>query len=330
MRIGCLGAARIAPNALINPAKVRGGAVLQAVAARDRVRAEAFAREHGFARVADDYAALVAADDVDLVYNALPINLHAEWSIRALEAGKHVLCEKPFAMNAGEAGAMQDAAVKSGKRLIEAFHYRYHPAFIQCLAWLAGGAIGAVRHVEAVFNVPISDNDGAEIRHLPRTGGGSFMDLGCYPLSWTLMVMGASPERVEAAATLTPRGVDETMKATLAFVGGASARISCSMALDTRFAARMTITGETGEIGFVNPLAPQFDARLTLTVNGKTTTAPVTRLATYAFQLDAVLTALETDGPTLPTEGAAILRQQQTLDAVYAAAGLANLRATED
>ena len=325
MRIGCLGAARIAPPALIHPAHVRGGTTLQAVAARDTSRAEVFSGRHGFARAEADYAALIAAPDIDLIYNALPIHLHASWSIKALEAGKHVLCEKPFAMNADEAAAVIDAASSAGKRVVEAFHYRYHPGFKQLLAWIDAGAIGRVTAINGAFNVPIPDRDGTEIRHLPETGGGAFMDLGCYPLSWTLMVMGAAPAKVEAIATLTARGVDESIKTRLTFEHGVDAEIEASMAPGQGFVAIFTVTGETGEISFQNPLAPHMGSNLTLTAGGRTETARVSRISTYTYQLDAVIDALET-GAALPTEGVAILRQQQTLDAIYQAAGLRHLR----
>ena len=122
VRIGCLGAARITPPALVAPAKARHDVALTAIAARDPKRAEVFAREHGFERAEQSYEALIDASDIDLIYNALPVNGHAEWSIRALNAGKHVLCEKPLAMNLREAETMANAAVRSGRRLIEAFH----------------------------------------------------------------------------------------------------------------------------------------------------------------------------------------------------------------
>lgn len=327
MRIGCLGAAKIAPSALVHPANVRGDAILQAVAARDPARAAAFAERHGFAEALDSYEAVVTSPDVDLVYNPLPINLHAEWTIRALEAGKHVLCEKPFAMNAAEAHAVLEAASASGGRVIEAFHYRYHPVFAQVLAWIEAGEIGAVRRVDAVFNVHIDDAGGTEIRHLPETGGGAFMDLGCYPLHWVLSVMNRAPVSVSATAETTPRGVDERMTAQLEFDDGVQAHLSSSMAKGEPFAATLTVTGETGEISVLNPLAPHMGAQLTLTAAGETTHAPIDRLSTYTYQLGAVLDALKTGEP-LATEGEMIMRQQRAIDAVYAAAGLAQLRET--
>ena len=222
--IGLLGAARITETAIVRPVQVTPQCQLRAIAARDRGRADAYAKRHKVADVFDTYDELIAADSVDLVYNPLPINLHAEWTIKALKAGKHVLCEKPFAMNADEAQAMLDAAAESGKRLIEAFHYRYHPAFDTCLNWLAADEIGELREIHAVFDVHIKD-DGHEIRHRVETGGGAMMDLGCYPLHWALSVTGEAPSQIDATAELTPAGVDESLQASLTFPSGVSAHL---------------------------------------------------------------------------------------------------------
>jgi len=325
MRIGCLGAARITPNAIIHPVRVRPGAVLQSIAARDPARARSFAEAHGFKRHDADYAALVSAPDVDVVYNALPVNLHAEWSIRALQAGKHVICEKPFAMNVREAAQVLAAARAAGKRVIEAFHYRYHPGFLQALAWIDAGEIGLVSSVDAVFNIGIDDRGGTEIRHLPETGGGAFMDLGCYPLSWTLNMLRMRPVHVDAKASLTPRGVDEKMDATLTFPGAVTARLSASMAAGEAFQARLHVKGSKGEILFINPLAPHHGGVLTLKAGPKTLSPRISRISTYTWQLDTIVYALEAQMP-LPTEGEAIIMQQEVLDGVYAAAGLKALR----
>lgn len=325
MRIGCLGAARITPNAIVHPARVRPGAVLQSIAARDPARARSFAEAHGFKRHDADYAALVNSPDVDIVYNALPINLHAEWSIRALQAGKHVICEKPFAMNVREASQVLAAARAAGKRVIEAFHYRYHPGFLQALAWMDAGEIGLVSSIDAVFNVGIDDRGGTEIRHLPETGGGAFMDLGCYPLSWTLNMLRMRPVHVDAKASLTPRGVDEKMEATLTFPGAVRVRLSASMAAGEAFQARLHVKGSKGEILFVNPLAPHHGGVLTLKAGPKTLSPRISRISTYTWQLDTILYALEAQLP-VPTEGEAIVMQQEVLDGIYAAAGLNVLR----
>ncbi len=319
--IGLLGAARITREAVVDPVKVTPHCQLTVISARDQSRAIAYAKQHGVAEVAASYDQLVSSERVDLVYNPLPINLHAEWTIKALQAGKHVLCEKPFAMNTDEAQTMLTAAESSGKRLIEAFHYRYHPAFETCLAWLAADEIGEVREIHAAFNVHIKDN-GTEIRHRVETGGGAMMDLGCYPLHWALTVMGEAPRDVEASATLTSTGVDEMLQAQLSFRSGVTAHLSTSMAAGAKFRAEMRVIGTKGEIEFINPLAPHRGARLR-TIAGRE--AEISPISTYTWQLAAVIKALQL-GTQLPTEGEMILRQQAALDAVYDAAGLRHLR----
>ncbi len=326
MRIGLLGAARITSEAIIAPARVMPSAVLQGVAARDRRRAKAFAQQHGVATIFDDYASLVNATDIDLIYNALPINLHAEWTIKALQARKHVLCEKPLAMNVDEAKRMVEVASVSGVRLIEAFHHYHHPTFQIFLDWISSGAIGDIREIEAEFNVSIADN-GADIRHRPEAGGGAMMDLGCYPVNWALSVTNALPSSITASASLTPSGVDESMTAQLVFANGITAKLAASMAPDHPFSATLRVVGAKGEINFSNPLAPHTGASLQMTLDDQLTTAPSNRISTYTHQLSTVLDAIEADTP-LPMEGSGLLRQQETLDAIYAAAGLEHLRNT--
>ena len=319
--IGLLGAARITREAIVDPVKVTPQCQLAIIAARDESRAKAYARQHGVAESAASYDQVLASERVDLVYNPLPINLHAELTIKALQAGKHVLCEKPFAMNADEAQAMLTAAESSGKRLMEAFHYRYHPAFETCLEWLAADEIGELRDIHAAFDVHIKDN-GTEIRHRVETGGGAMMDLGCYPLHWALTIMGEAPRDVEATATLTSAGVDETLQARLSFGSGATAHLSTSMAEGAKFRAVLRLIGTNGEIEFINPLAPHAGARLRTKAGREAEISPI---STYTWQLAAVLKALQL-GTELPTEGKMILRQQAALDAVYDAAGLRHLR----
>lgn len=327
LKIGILGAARIAPKAVCAPATVISRCALAGVAARNKQRASLFAEEHGISAVYDSYESLIESDEIDLIYNPLPINLHAEWTIRALEAGKHVLCEKPFAMNFDEAKAMQAAADKSGKRLIEAFHYRYHPVFEACRDWIAAGRIGDITRVDASFNVQIRDSD-EEIRQLPETGGGAMMDLGCYPLSWVLNLLGTELSLVDATAELTSRGVDESMRVRMQHPSGAWAHLTTTMAQGTPFNAEMTIAGTDGLIYFQNPLAPHTNGSLSLRkADGSEVDQfrPVSPVSTYTWQLAAIVSALETGSP-LPTEGDIILRQQEMLDAIYEDAGLRSLR----
>lgn len=321
LKIGILGAARIAPWAIIFPSQVIPTTNCVAIAARDRSRAEVFAATHNIPRVYDSYADVVADPEIDLIYNPLPIHLHAEWSIKALETGKHVLCEKPFAMNIDEANAMQTAAKNNGKRIIEAFHHRYHPAHIALLNWAQSGKIGDVRKIQAVFNVHIKD-DGQEIRHRVETGGGAMMDLGCYPLNWVLNVLDQSPIKVEAEATLTPAGVDETMVADLYFENGAVAKISTMMSEGTERMMQLHVIGESGSITFENPVAPHLRGKLSCSDGS---IAEVSPISTYTHQLAAIASSLRS-GAELPTEGNSITRQQKVLDEIYIAAGLRHLR----
>ncbi|MEM9937493.1 MAG: Gfo/Idh/MocA family oxidoreductase [Pseudomonadota bacterium] len=321
LRIGLLGAARITPKAIIDPARVIPQTQVTTIAARDPERAASFAAKHGIQDVLRSYDDLIAADDIDLIYNALPINHHASWTIKALRAGKHVLCEKPFAMNTDEANAMLAASEASGKRLIEAFHYRYHPAFETCLDWVRSGKIGEIKNIDAFFNVAIKDN-GHEIRHQIATGGGAMMDLGCYPLHWILTLMGDTPTEVEARAELTPNGVDETMNAALTFKKGAKTYLSSSMGPEVLTKADLVVLGSEGEITFRNAIAPHGGASLTCSDGSVARISPV---STYTYQLEALFDGLQS-GTALPTEGEMIVRQQKVLDQVYEAAGLRNLR----
>lgn len=206
LRIGILGAARIAPVAVIRPAQATGVAQVVAVAARDPERARAYAAEHAIPNVADDYAALIAHPEVDAIYNALPASRHADLTIAALEAGKPVLCEKPFAMTLAEAQRMVSVAEQRGLVLMEAFHYRFHPLFARVLEIVASGEIGDVRRLEAVFSTSI-EATATELRYDPTLGGGALMDLGTYCLHWVRTVVGAEPEVRAAKAMIGATGV---------------------------------------------------------------------------------------------------------------------------
>ncbi len=324
MRIGLLGAAKITSEAIVEPAATLPNVTLQGIATRDPRRSTDFADEHGIATVFDSYSDLVSSPDIDLVYNALPVSLHAKWSIAALQNGKHVLCEKPLAMNAAEVGRMLVAAEVSGARLIEAFHYRYHPAFITFLKWIAEKRIGEIQKLDSYFNVAIRD-DGTEIRHRPETGGGAMMDLGCYPVHWVRTVMDAEPVSISVEAVLTPSGVDESMLVQLTFDGNVMASVSASMAEGQDSSSMIHVLGERGEISFENPLKPYIGSTLVITMDNDKESATIDPRSTYHHQLSATCSALG-NGELLPTEGQCVLHQQKVLDRIYAAAGLSGLR----
>ena len=219
IRMGILGAAKIAPKAFIESATRRDDCEIVCVAARDSARASAYAAEHGIPEIAESYEALIARPDIDLIYNALPPHRHADLTIAALEAGKAVLCEKPFAMNAAEARRMVEASRRTGRPLVEAYHYRFHPMFLNVLEQVQSGAIGKLCAIRSEFSVAIKYRPG-ELRHDPALGGGALMDLGCYALHWARIVAGSEP-----AVRSAPRMVARRWAMTIA-VRPASRRTS--------------------------------------------------------------------------------------------------------
>ena len=215
MRIGILGAARIAPSALIKPAQGNAEVVVAAVAARDASRARAFAAKHGIARVHDSYEALIADPDLDAVYIPLPNSLHGRWTRAALAAGKHVLCEKPFTANAAEAREIAELAAKSDRVVMEAFHYRYHPLTLRVEQIIASGELGKLQRVEAALCFPLPKF--SDIRYDYSLAGGATMDAGCYAVHMVRTFGGSTPEVVSAQAKLRDPQVDRAMTAELRF-----------------------------------------------------------------------------------------------------------------
>lgn len=317
LRIGVLGAAKIAPMAMIAPARATGVATVVAIAARDPARARAFAAEHGVPEVCETYEALIARPDIDAVYNALPPSRHADLSIAALKAGKHVLCEKPFAMTATEARAMVAAAETSGKVLMEAFHYRYHPLFVRVVEILGSGELGEIRELAAVFQTNLVD-DGAEIRYERDLGGGALMDIGTYPLHWVRTAVGAEPSVARAGGVFGRGGIDHSTQADLVFPNGATATISCSMVEPTPMAS-LEVVGTLGRLKAINPLAPQMGHLLEVrAAEGEARRETFSRDPTYDFQLRAFVDAVR-GGPPPLTSGADSIAQMVLIDAVSAA-----------
>ena len=319
LRIGILGAARIAPMALVRPARRVPEAAVVAVAARDAQRAQAFAAKHGIALVHPTYDALLADPAIDAIYNPLPNSLHCEWSIRALQAGKHVLCEKPIAANAAEATRMAEAAAHSGRVLMEAFHWRYHPLAARMREIIDAGEIGAVRHIEAHFCIPLLRP--GDIRYHLDLAGGATMDVGCYAISILRFLAGAEPEVVDAAARLSSPGVDRYMEARLRFADGRSGRITCALLSAILLRASARVGGTAGELAVLNPIAPQFFHRLSVRTERGTRSERVRGEATYVYQLRAFVAAVRSHAP-LPTGARDAIANMRVIDAIYAKAGL--------
>jgi len=324
LRIGILGAARIAPMALLRPAHQVPEASVAAVAARDPARARAFAAKHGIPRVHDSYDALIADRELDAIYNPLPNSHHCEWTIRALRAGKHVLCEKPIAANAAEAERMAQAATESGRVLVEAFHWRYHPLAARMREILAGGAIGRVQHLEAWLCFPMLSP--GDIRWRLDLAGGALMDAGCYPVSMVRHLAKATdensePEVVSARSWLRAPQVDRRTEAELRFADGRSAKIGCSLLSHTLLWTSIRVRGDGGEMRVANPIAPHFWNRLQVRSARGTSSERVRGDATYTHQLRAFVDAVRRGTP-VPTDPRDAIANMRVIDAIYRAAGL--------
>jgi len=315
-RIGLLGASKIARTAVLAPLKSDARFVVAAVAARDLSRARAYADEHGISAVADSYEAIIARDDVDVVYNGLPPVGHAPWSIAALRAGKAVLCEKPFARDANEARAMVSAARTSGRPLLEAFHYRFHAVIRHAESLVRNGALGALHTGAAEFNVPIAKAPG-ELRWSRELGGGAMMDLGCYPLHAMRTLTGAEPQIASARGEFDEGGADASMHAELVFPGGVSVSIGCSMLAPLHISLRLD--GARGRMEIVNFIAPQHGCRFTTTIDGESVVQPTDGPSTYAAQLGHLHDVLT--GAAAPlTGGSDAIATMTAIDAIYGAA----------
>jgi len=244
LRLGILGCANIARQFARDVAPSQAVRVV-AVASRTADTAKAFAAANGIGRHHGSYEALLADAGIDAVYVPLPNSLHGEWAIKAAASGKHVLCEKPLALDIGEAEAMFDAAQGHGVMLLEAYPYYFQPQTGDMLALLHGGAIGSVRSVQASFGFTVS-NPQDNIRMKPELGGGALLDAGSYALSLIRLAMGLAPQRVQADATWSASGVDISLMATLHYADGRRAQLSCAM--DTANHRRAIIMGSQGTI----------------------------------------------------------------------------------
>lgn len=317
LRIGILGAARIAPGALIEPSASIDTIEITRIAARDRARAEAFAANHRIANVAETYEELIAADDVDVVYNPLPMSLHAEWSIRAMQAGKDVLCEKPFSSNAAEAEEMVRVAQETGRVLCEAFHYWYHPMFQRILSEVASGRIGDLVRLEGHFNTDIPKPD---LRWEYATSGGSTMDLGCYPIHWVRSVAGEEPTVVSASAEEGPEKIDAALSAEFSFPSGTTGYIHSAMN-DPAGKIFLTIEGTKGRIIADNPVAPQRSNTLTIETEAGVSSGSVVAGTTYHHMMRAFVDHVRLGSP-YPTMSQDSINNMRVIDAAYEAAGL--------
>lgn len=319
IRIGILGAARIAPSALVAPARECADVDVAAVAARDVTRARAFADRHRIARVHDSYEALISDPGLDAVYNPLPNGLHGKWTRAALDAGKHVLCEKPFTANTAEAREIAELASKSDRVVMEAFHYRYHPLTLRAEEIIASGVLGELDRVEAAFCFPLPKF--SDIRYDYALAGGATMDAGCYAVHMVRIFGGSTPEVVAAQAKLRGPDVDRAMTAELRFAGGHTGLIRCSMWSSNLLRVSARVVGSRGVMDVVNPVLPHLFHRLTVRSSGGRKVEHFPRRTSYAYQLDAFAAAVLRGEPVKTTPQDAI-ENMAVIDKIYRAAGL--------
>ncbi|MCV7092532.1 Gfo/Idh/MocA family protein [Mycobacterium interjectum] len=319
IRFGILGAANIAPQALVNPAKHHGEVEVAAVAARDAARGQAFANKHGIARVHDSYDALIADPNLDAIYIPLPNGLHGRWTRAAVAAGKHVLCEKPFTANAAEAREIAELAANSDRVVMEAFHYRYHPLSRRVEEIIASGELGELKRVQAALCFPLPKF--SDIRYNYSLAGGATMDAGCYAVHMVRTFGGSTPEVVSAQAKLRDPRVDRAMTAEVKFAGGHTGRVRCSMWSSRLLQISARVVGEHGEVRVLNPVLPHLINRLSVRTPAGKRVERFPRRTSYAYQLDAFAAAVLRGVPFETTPEDAI-ENMTVIDAIYGAAGL--------
>ncbi len=279
---GVLGTADIARGQTIPAMKTAENCALYAIAGRSLEKAQSFQREFGFEKAYGSYEALLNDPDVEAVYIPLPNNLHCEWTVRALNAKKHVLCEKPLAVSKAQEDAMFRAAEENGVHLMEAFAYLHSPVITAIRAELK--SIGEIRYLESAFITPRRPD--TDIRLRRETCGGALYDLGCYSLSMALWMMGRDPERVRAAAQFSEKHIDLYATALLLYENGAVAKLDCGMLLPHSRLDRLHIYGVKGEIHSPIQFNQSGEIPYTVIRDGKTETKTVSASNNYRLEIE--------------------------------------------
>jgi len=275
--------------------------------------------KHGLVRAYPSYEAMLSAEEIDAVYNPLPNGLHCEWTVRALEAGKHVLCEKPFASNSTEAEQMAEAARAADRRLMEAFHYRYHPLATRMREVVDSGELGTIRHIETSVCFPLPWF--GDIRYDYDLGGGATMDAGCYAVSMLRFLAHAEPEVIAARPTLWTPDVDRAMEADVRFEDGRTGTVQCSLFSSRLLRVHAVVRGDRGELRILNPVLPHLYHRVTVKTAHGTRREQIYGDASYTHQLRAFVDLVK-NGTPVPTDPADAIANMKVLDAIYDRAGM--------
>ncbi len=260
LRWGILSTAHI-NRSLIPSLKKSKHNKLMAIASRNLERAQLYASEWDIPRVFSSYEELLGDDHIDVIYNPLPNSLHAEWTIRAVRAGKHVLCEKPLALTVKDVDAIREAAEQSGKIVAEAFMYRHHPQTLKVKELVDSGVIGNLREVRGSFSYKL--NREGDVRLDPELGGGSIWDIGCYPINYARYLIGREPAEGFGWMVVGTSGVDLTFVGQLLFPGQVMAQFDSS--LDAAYRADIEVVGSQGIIQISHPYKPGRSEKILLT-----------------------------------------------------------------
>ena len=289
---GLLSTARI-NRALIKPLQASKRNHLLAVASRSQESADAYALERRIPRAYGSYAALLTDPDVDVIYNSLPNHLHAEWTIKAVEAGKHVLCEKPLALTLDEVDAIFSAAQKHQRVVAEAFMYRHHPQTIRIQEIVNSGSLGTLKLLRGSFSFFLSRE--GDVRLDPTMGGGSIWDVGCYPISLIRTVAGLEPSEVFGWQGTGPTGIDETFVGQLKFKNGLYGQFDSSfmMPFHTRFEA----VGSEATLVVHTPFKPGKAEKIFIMGKGKTETIKIKGQELYIGEVEDMADAILTGKP---------------------------------
>ncbi len=285
---GLLSTARI-NRALIPPLRASKRNQLLAVASRSKDSADRYARERKIPQAYGSYEELLADPEIDVIYNPLPNHLHAEWTIKAVEAGKHVLCEKPLALSVEEVDAIKDASQKHGRIVAEAFMYRHHPQTLKVQELVKSGALGTLKLIKGAFSFFLSRE--GDVRLNPEWGGGGIWDVGCYPISYARSVVGADPLEVFGWQVTGPTGIDETFTGQMRFANDVLMQFDSSFVVP--FRTYMEIVGSDATLNIPHPFKPETDEKIFLTrSDDKTETIKVRGQELYIGEVEDMADAI--------------------------------------
>jgi len=323
LRWGILSTADIARTKVIPGIRRADRCRIVAIASRDLARAQAAAAEADIPTVHGSYEALLADPDVDAVYIPLPNHLHAEWTIAAARAGKHVLCEKPLAMTVADAERMVAVAEAEGVRLMEAFMYRLHPSWVTVVELVRSGRIGRLVAVQSWFSY--FNDDPTNIRNIRDAGGGALYDVGCYNVNLSRLLFGAEPARVEASVVRDAvTGVDTVTSGLLEFAGGGVATFTCSTRAEDD--QRVHVYGTDGRIDVEIPfnIPPDRPSHVFVTHGGNPPVEPATERLTFdaadPYAVEATLFATAVlDGTPTPVPPADAVANLRVIERLFAA-----------